>query len=86
MEMPQLSTGLHSSAARPEMFVSRRSGPSPLVAFLIPISAATEWAAAIASFVRSLYIMDHRLVGIGHSAGNSAMSVTKFPPLSSADF
>ncbi|KAJ8593950.1 alpha/beta-hydrolase [Rhizopogon salebrosus TDB-379] len=42
---------------------------------------ATEWATAIASFVRSLYIMDHRLVGIGHSAGNSAimLSTREFP-------
>lgn len=32
-----------------------------------------EWAAAIASFVKSPFLRDHRLVGFGHSAGSSAM-------------
>lgn len=32
-----------------------------------------EWAAAIASFVKSPFLRDHRLVGFGHSAGSSAI-------------
>lgn len=32
-----------------------------------------EWAAAIASFVKSPFLRDHRLVGLGHSAGSSAI-------------
>jgi hypothetical protein len=51
----------------------------PLVTFLISTPAIAEWAAAIASFVKSPFLRDHRLVGLGHSAGSSAMSVTLFP-------
>jgi len=47
-----------------------------LAALLMSTPAAGEWAAAIASFVRSPYVRDHRLVGFGHSAGSSAMSAT----------
>ncbi|KAG1780496.1 Alpha/beta hydrolase fold-1 [Suillus placidus] len=32
-----------------------------------------EWAGAIASFVKSPFLRDHRLVGFGHSAGSSAI-------------
>lgn len=40
-----------------------------------------EWAAAIASFVRSPFLRGHRLVGFGHSAGSSAiiLSTRAFP-------
>lgn len=40
-----------------------------------------EWAAAIASFVKSPYLRGHRLVGLGHSAGSSAiiLSTRAFP-------
>ncbi|KAG0703778.1 alpha/beta-hydrolase [Suillus ampliporus] len=40
-----------------------------------------DWAAAIASFVRSPYVRGHRLVGFGHSAGASAimLSTRAFP-------
>ncbi|KAG1882652.1 Alpha/beta hydrolase fold-1 [Suillus subluteus] len=40
-----------------------------------------EWAAAIASFVKSPFLRGHRLVGVGHSAGSSAiiLSTRAFP-------
>ncbi|KAG2131600.1 Alpha/beta hydrolase fold-1 [Suillus bovinus] len=40
-----------------------------------------EWAAAIASFIKSPFLSDHRLVGFGHSAGSSAiiLSTRAFP-------
>ncbi|KAG1818470.1 Alpha/beta hydrolase fold-1 [Suillus subaureus] len=40
-----------------------------------------EWAAAIASFVKSPFLRGHRLVGLGHSAGSSAiiLSTRAFP-------
>ncbi|KAG2364218.1 Alpha/beta hydrolase fold-1 [Suillus spraguei] len=40
-----------------------------------------EWAAAIASFVKSPLLRGHRLVGLGHSAGSSAiiLSTRAFP-------
>ncbi|OJA14466.1 hypothetical protein AZE42_05294 [Rhizopogon vesiculosus] len=43
--------------------------------------SVSEWGAAIASFIRSPYVRDHRLVGFGHSAGSSAimLSTREFP-------
>ncbi|KAG1742333.1 Alpha/beta hydrolase fold-1 [Suillus paluster] len=43
--------------------------------------SVAEWAVAIASFVRSPYVREHRLVGFGHSAGASAimLSTRAFP-------
>ncbi|KAG2155799.1 Alpha/beta hydrolase fold-1 [Suillus bovinus] len=40
-----------------------------------------EWAAAIASFVKSPFLNGHKLVGFGHSAGSSAiiLSTRAFP-------
>ncbi|KIL71144.1 hypothetical protein M378DRAFT_182764 [Amanita muscaria Koide BX008] len=38
--------------------------------------SAYEWASAIAAFLRSPYMKDHRVVGLGHSAGAAAVLIS----------
>ncbi|KAF8346161.1 Alpha/beta hydrolase fold-1 [Amanita rubescens] len=49
--------------------------------------AANEWASAIAAFVRTPYMKDHRILLLGHSAGAAAVLIsTKEFPIANMPF